>query len=386
MTLASQLPDGAHASAGPSSFITRLTTALRPLLLAAPPRCRDDLQAAVAAVVSMHVDALADGGFRLDDCVSRLRSVGADWAVARHPVDHLLDMLNTLTEKTADIAVSALPDDRPDLRDAVEADVFETSKVSIAAVLAGYQESRQWKPRKVLSPHDSRALATALLWGLRVDPAHECALADGYAVIAVGRQDDDEPSPLPDRVHPSLSIVPAGRLDYLVTPAADRGAARARADELHGQLIRPAWMAVVWRSRSDVPSGRREVHDTVTIAVASNRPPDVYGLDDILVEYAVLQEESVVDNLIDSIAPLMDQFPLVRALEALLAANGNRSKAALSLDIHRSTLDYHLSRVEDLTGWRPTCPRDLENLAIALTTYAVVNSRETQTPPAVVLA
>ncbi|WP_158846108.1 helix-turn-helix domain-containing protein [Saccharothrix deserti] len=146
-------------------------------------------------------------------------------------------------------------------------------------------------------------------------------------------------------------------------------------------MISPGWMAVAWRPRPDVPSGRREVHDIATIAVTSNWPPEVYVVDDVLVEYAVLQEESVVDNLIDGIARVVDQPPLLRALEALVAANGNRSKAALSLEIHRSTLDYRLSRVEDLTGWRPTSLQGLENLAIALTTYAVISSRETQTPP-----
>ncbi|WP_158846106.1 hypothetical protein [Saccharothrix deserti] len=219
MTSASQLPDGVHASVGRSAFIARLTKALRPLLLAAPSGCRDDLQAAIAAAISVHVDAPAGDGFRLEDRASRLRRVGADWAIARHPVDPLLDVLNTLTEKAADIAVSALPADRPDLRDAVEAEVVERGNATIAAVLAGYQELRQWKPRKVLSPEGSRVLATALLWGLQVDPGHERALADGYAVIAVGRRGEDAPSPLPANVNACGSVVPAGRLDYLVAPA-----------------------------------------------------------------------------------------------------------------------------------------------------------------------
>jgi DNA-binding PucR family transcriptional regulator len=40
------------------------------------------------------------------------------------------------------------------------------------------------------------------------------------------------------------------------------------------------------------------------------------------------------------------------------------------LDIHRSTLDHRLRLVERLTGCRPTSPRALLTLSLALTAHS----------------
>jgi DNA-binding PucR family transcriptional regulator len=58
---------------------------------------------------------------------------------------------------------------------------------------------------------------------------------------------------------------------------------------------------------------------------------------------------------------------LRETLVAFLEADGNRSRTAQSLIVHRSTLDYRLGRIAAVTGHSPTTPRGLQVLGTALT-------------------
>jgi hypothetical protein len=52
-------------------------------------------------------------------------------------------------------------------------------------------------------------------------------------------------------------------------------------------------------------------------------------------------------------------------LAAFLRAGADRRAAAADLHIHPNTLDYRLRRIEELTGLRPTVPRELAMLVLA---------------------
>ena len=57
---------------------------------------------------------------------------------------------------------------------------------------------------------------------------------------------------------------------------------------------------------------------------------------------------------------------LVDTLEAFLAADLDRRRAAAALHVHPNTLDYRLKRVEELTGLNLTRADDLTLTALAL--------------------
>src|SRR5438067_4275670 len=347
-----------------------LLAELLPRIQAAPQDCQDDLQAALALALAIHDDALRSSAVQLGDRDADLRRLGLVWATAHHPLDPLLDLLTALTEKTLGRAGRS--------REAV---VTEAGGQIIRAILGGFQQAYQWAPRETLASHDRRVLATTLLWDLEVAPAHQPLLAESYAVLAVrhpaqaGRELDEEqivahfdrakvPGTLPFLAEP---------LGYILVPAQDKPHAVELAEQFRQDLPGQVSLAVAWRSRDQVPSGRQEARDIARIVAVSARPPGAYQLDDVLVEYAVMREPSAANGLVRILTPIAGQPMLLSTLKSFIAANGNRSRAAADLGIHRSTLDYRLQRIEHLTGTGPTSTAGLQLLAIALTTYTALH-------------
>lgn len=80
------------------------------------------------------------------------------------------------------------------------------------------------------------------------------------------------------------------------------------------------------------------------------------------------------------IEPVVARTELLRTLEALIAADGNRARAATDLIIHRSTIDYRLGRIEALTGHSPTRVRGLQTLCTALAAHTLSHTRSTTAP------
>ena len=101
--------------------------------------------------------------------------------------------------------------------------------------------------------------------------------------------------------------------------------------------------------------------------------PGVYDLNDVLVDYAVLRQPATSAALARLVAPVVGNSVLYETLQAFIDADGNRSRAAARLVIHRSTLDYRLQRIEQVTGCRPTSARALGMLSAGLTAHAVGN-------------
>ncbi|WP_374192733.1 helix-turn-helix domain-containing protein [Streptomyces sp. MBT62] len=68
---------------------------------------------------------------------------------------------------------------------------------------------------------------------------------------------------------------------------------------------------------------------------------------------------------------------MLETLKALIAADGNRARAASELIIHRSTIDYRLQRIEQLTGHSPTTICGMRTLCTALAARALLRLQET---------
>lgn len=133
-----------------------------------------------------------------------------------------------------------------------------------------------------------------------------------------------------------------------------------------------AWCAMASRPGTEVPAGYREAADVLDLVLAAGRSPGVYVLDDVLVEYAVTQNDAVANSLVAIIASLTSSSSVwYETLAALIRADYNRSRAAAELRIHRSTLDYRLRRIEELTGYDPMSSRGVRVLGAAMTAYAL---------------
>lgn len=229
--------------------------------------------------------------------------------------------------------------------------------------------------RDILSPFDlppvddvatRRQLARTLLSG-RDNGFDGLALA--YAVVAYCASTEDRAAAVAGAVRDDRDalVLDGARGGYLLLPCAqDQHAGLAR--ELHDRLGGEVWLAVAWAPRRDLATARATAADVLRIA--AGRAPGVYELRHVLADFSVLRQPHVAERLARMIEPVVAQEPLLNALRAFIAVDGNRAAAARRLDIHRSTLDHRLRLVERLTGCRPASPRALLTLSVALTAHS----------------
>ena len=116
----------------------------------------------------------------------------------------------------------------------------------------------------------------------------------------------------------------------------------------------------------EAASTARQVLDT---ALAFGRPPGVYRLEDVLLEYQLSRPSEARDQLAAVLTPLADKAELLETLSAYLRL-GDRRAVAEALHVHPNTVDYRLRRVHTLTGLDPTKPRGITTIGIALTVMA----------------
>lgn len=102
-----------------------------------------------------------------------------------------------------------------------------------------------------------------------------------------------------------------------------------------------------------VPDAAKLAQDVLAVAIGSGRPPGLYRLDDVLLEYQLSRPGPALDRLASRLAPLDGNEELLQTLETFLRRGGRRQTAA-ALHIHPNTVDYRLRRIADLTGLDPT--------------------------------
>jgi hypothetical protein len=194
-------------------------------------------------------------------------------------------------------------------------------------------------------------------------------LAPAYAVVAYSASTEDGAAAVPAAVRDDgeALVLDGARGGYVLLPCAeDEHVDLAR--KLHGGLRHNVWMAVAWAARRDLASARATAQDVLRIA--RSRAPGVYELRNVMADFAVLRRPHVAARLASMIEPVVAQRTLLEAVRAFITEDGNRAAAARRLDIHRSTLDQRLRSVERLTGCRPTSPRALLTLSVALTAHS----------------
>lgn len=370
----------AHSST--STFGDRLLAELLPVLGESPRQSHSDLRDALVLAISVHDEALSSPSVAMDAVdQARLHELGRRWAVAQSPLDPLLAVLRQVTEHAINAAVSDSTAEGSAALSGLVGEIHETGDTIIRELLTGFTQARARDRPDFPDDHGRQLLATSLLWGLEVPSEFQGVIANGYAVVAVHWGEptqDDLAGALVRRFEQcgGRDVLPllSSNEGYLLVRAHDERHALSLCQNVHRQMSGPLWLAVSWRDRSDIPSGRREARSVLTLVRNSAEPAGVYRIENVLVEYAVMQDPSIMTSLLDLVTPVVRQPALHTTLTAFIDANGNRSKAAAVLRIHRSTLDYRLGRIEQLTGCQPTSARGIQMLATALTTYDAVHS------------
>ena len=131
------------------------------------------------------------------------------------------------------------------------------------------------------------------------------------------------------------------------------------------------WLATAGRPAAEVFQGFTEAADVLRLVAAGRRPCGAYTISDVLIEYAATRHARVVEKLVAVIKPLRAHAVLWETLTALVDADYSRHKAARRLYVHRTTVDYRLRRITELTGCDTASSRGLQILATALIAHAV---------------
>ncbi|WP_307835526.1 PucR family transcriptional regulator [Streptomyces adelaidensis] len=157
----------------------------------------------------------------------------------------------------------------------------------------------------------------------------------------------------------------------LVIPAAGPGSGEHTVARLTQCLDGRGWLATAERDRTRLVDGFDEAFHVLRLVVAGLRPNGAYTISDVLVEYAVTLNEKVRTDLTAVIRPLRAHKVLWETLTAFVDSDYSKNKAARGLFIHRSTLDYRLRRIGDVTGCDPTSGRGAQMLTAAMIAEAL---------------
>ncbi|MFJ8962659.1 PucR family transcriptional regulator [Lentzea sp. NPDC102401] len=145
--------------------------------------------------------------------------------------------------------------------------------------------------------------------------------------------------------------------------------------ELHPGLRDEHWTGIA-ASRS--PNRRLPLEQARRIALitrALDCPPGIYERQHVLLELLAVQDAETERSLASVVSRVMQNDTLTHTLKVLFHTNGNRNEAARRLFVHRSTLDYRMTRISQLTGWDPSDSRELMLFRAGFAAVAVDEER-----------
>ncbi|WP_328649088.1 helix-turn-helix domain-containing protein [Amycolatopsis sp. NBC_00348] len=96
------------------------------------------------------------------------------------------------------------------------------------------------------------------------------------------------------------------------------------------------------------------------------RPPGLYGLDDVLVEYQLTRPGPARRRLAATLDPLEHHPELAETLSCYVDNAENRRRTATRLNVHPNTVDYRLRRVSEVVGRDVTEPSGMHHVMAAL--------------------
>ncbi|MGW6198183.1 PucR family transcriptional regulator [Kribbella sp. NPDC055110] len=171
-----------------------------------------------------------------------------------------------------------------------------------------------------------------------------------------------------DRVPGSMSgLAPDGEIALLPgSSAVELSVLRDRLSRVAGVDIT---LAVANTVPLEVPAGVALVRDLLDVVRIHRRPPGVYELDDLLLEYQLSRPGPARDRLASMLTPVADRDDLMATLRCYLGNARNRRRTAADLHVHANTVDYRLRQVGRLTGLDPVRDDQLPRIVAALVAF-----------------
>ena len=116
----------------------------------------------------------------------------------------------------------------------------------------------------------------------------------------------------------------------------------------------------------DVATAASRAGEVLRLAAQLDRPPGLYRLADVLLEYQLTRPSDALPVLAGLLDPLERNPDLLLTVETYLAEDLDRRRTASALHVHPNTLDYRLRRIVELTRLEPSTAKGLQLIGAAL--------------------
>jgi hypothetical protein len=342
--------------------------------------------------LSVFFRILREGGKPSAGDLTEIRASAARRAEERIPLEAVLTAYHVgALVAWQELCQEARPDERDDLLD-LATHVMGYIEAVTSGVAGAYLEERQaiyGEEREA-----RRALAEALLAGGGSDAVAQRSgqpLAPGYLVVAlrVATTPDETDEGVEGAVasrrklrrieqvlaggwRDALSLLGASGGTVLIPVRAESAVSEhERLPDLLASLTEAAGAPVTAGASfrpglSGVAVAGTEAAEVLRLANELGRPPGLYVLDDVLLEFLVSRPSDAGTRLAAVLAGLDRGPELLETLQGYFDADLDRRTAAAALNIHPNTLDYRLKRVGELTGLSTSSARGLQVLGAAL--------------------
>ncbi|WAL68491.1 helix-turn-helix domain-containing protein [Amycolatopsis cynarae] len=377
------------------SVVARLMAEL-PAYTALP---QEEIAGDISDIVQRSLRLLADVIERrrpaADHELVRQRESAAQRAEEGVPLDAILSAYQIgMTMIWQEIAGAARPSDW-DTVQRVLAMVMDLQRQLVSAVSAAYLDARQTLDHEEHSVQ--HAMMTALLAG---DPLEEICGRTGlraaprYVVLALAlAPHPDEAAAGPKariatrrkvrRIRALLDLFagePAltamdGAGGTVLLPVAEPPAWDALR-ELVSEAAKAADTAITGAAATadppGVPAAVTQVTEVLDLVSGTGRPPGLYRLADVLLDYQLSRPSAALDGLAALLRPLAGKPELLRTLELYLAHDLDRRRTGAALHVHPNTVGYRVRRITELTGLDLSRPTALPLVFAALAAHRAV--------------
>lgn len=175
----------------------------------------------------------------------------------------------------------------------------------------------------------------------------------------------------------ALSLLSVDGGTVLVPVDADEGATRIDApvftadalDVLSSAASVPLTATVVTGVTARIPELAAQAHELLELVRALGRPPGLYDIADVAVEYQLTRPGPARDHLAAALSPLIPHPELLETLRAHVDSGLDRKSTAVRLAIHPNSLSHRVRRIERLTGIALTRPDGLARASLALLAF-----------------
>ncbi len=347
-----------------------------------------DVTQVTQTCLRLAIEMLDDQTIPGDAQLAQIRESAAQWAREGVPLDTIIHTYHEGIKIGFDlIAAQAGADDLGDLVSGFKL-VMKLLDTFTANVATAYVEEQ----RLVASQHQSatQTLMSALLSGHTASAVARqtgIPIANRYQVVSLSM------APHPDELDPRVNTKIAARRKLRRVQSALATMFNSRAltllsnsggtvlvpadpdlplltNELLAELSVHAEAPIIATQSigptEKIPDLSDETHDLMDLVRAIRRPPGLYEMQDLLIEYQITRPGPARDHLASTLSPLDSHPELLETLRVHLETGLNRKSTGRRMHIHPNTVDYRLRRITQTTGIDLALPEGISRAHIAL--------------------